>query len=107
MARRWTPAQVFHELVPTVVHLSADAARVVSQALGLEPVMSKSFIDDSMVKDWDATIKAWLAELPETKQVAARLMVVAAETYIDDRAWGDNSAALTEFFTGFEPDTTE
>jgi hypothetical protein len=102
MAKRWTPAQVFHELVPTVVHVSADAARVVSQTLGLEPVMSKGFAG-GMVKDWDATIKAWLFEVPETKRVAARLMVVAAETYIDDRAWGDNSVALTEFFTGFEP----
>jgi hypothetical protein len=30
-------------------------------------------------------------------------MVVAAETYIDDRVWGDNSVQLTEFFTGFDP----
>jgi transcriptional regulator len=101
MARQWTPAQVFHELVPTVVHVSADAARVVSQALGLEPIMLKGF-DDTMIKDWLATINAWLAEVPETKQVAARLMVVAAETYIDDRTWGDNSEALAAFFTGFE-----
>jgi hypothetical protein len=105
MARRWTPAQVFHELVPTVVHVSSDAARVVSQALGLEPVMSDGFgRNEAMVKDWSATINAWLAEVPETKQVAARLMVVAAETYIDDRAWGDNSDALTAFFNGFETD---
>jgi hypothetical protein len=94
---------VFHELVPTVVYLSADAAKVVSQALGLEPVMSERLGGD-MVKDWDATIKAWLAEVPETKQVAARLMVVAAETYIDDRGWGDNSNPLTAFFNGFETD---
>jgi hypothetical protein len=105
-AKQWTPAQVFHELVPTVVHVSADAARVVSQALGLEPVMSKGFNDD-MHKDWDATIKAWLAEVPETKQVAARLMVVAAETYIDDRSWGPTSGALRAFFESFEAEITE
>jgi hypothetical protein len=93
---------VFHELVPTVVHLSADAARVISQALGLEPVMSKGY-DGDMIKNWDATIKNWLLDVPETKQVAARLMVVAAETYIDDRAWGDSKEALAAFFTGFEP----
>jgi hypothetical protein len=42
-----------------------------------------------------------LAEVPETKRVAARLMVVAAETYIDDRSWGNQSEALTTFFAGF------
>jgi hypothetical protein len=68
--------------------------------------MSKGFSDE-MTKNWDATIKAWLAEVPETKQVAARLMVVAAETYIEDRAWGDASDTLVAFFTGFEAETSE
>ena len=97
---KWRQADVLAELVPSVVLFSHDTARVLAKALDLPEVASPY----GSGLDYPKMLDAWLEGLPVTKQAMARIVAVAAATYIDRSPYAtvDKTAA-----TWFDERTVE
>lgn len=104
-AKDWKPTEVFRALVPSVVRINNDTARLITKALDLDVVQTKGY-GDKMSDDYGKTIEAFLQSLPATKQNAALVLIGAAEQYIEQR-WGfERDTNRQEFFDQYQEDTT-
>ena len=103
-AKDWKPATVYAALVPSVVNISHDTARLVSKALELDVVQRKAY-GDKMEPDYGKTIEAFLQSLPATKQNAALVMIGAAEQFIEQRWSFEKDEKRQAFFDQYQEDT--
>ena len=92
--RKWEQAEVFSELVPAVVLFSHDTHRVLAKALDL-PELASSY---GSGLDYSKMVDAWLEAMPVTKRVAARIIAVAAATYIERTPYSSADKAAAEWF---------